>query len=106
MHEDPYALLVRLLHRIAPEVDLDGVDRAAPLQDAAALDSMDFLALMSALYAETAIDVPERDYPLVASVDGFVAYIGAARRHRAVDGDDDHGVGGGRRSGVTPTDTA
>jgi acyl carrier protein len=79
MLEDPYALLVRLLHKIAPEVDLDEVDRAEPLQDAADLDSMDFLNLMSALYTETGIEVPERDYPSVASIDGFVAYVGAAR---------------------------
>ena len=78
MHEDPHALLARLLHRIAPEVDLDQVDPAEPLQDAADLDSMDFLNLVSALYAETGIDVPERDYPQVASVDGFVAYVRAA----------------------------
>jgi acyl carrier protein len=79
MPEDPYALLVRLLHTIAPEVDLDEVDRADPLQDAADLDSMDFLNLMSALYTETGIEVPERDYPSVASIDGFVAYVGAVR---------------------------
>jgi len=78
MHEDPYALLVRLLGRIAPEVDLDVVDRTRPLQEAADLDSIDFLNLMAALYAETGIEVPERDYPAVASVDGFVGYVAAA----------------------------
>ena len=35
--------------RIAPEVDLDVVDRTRPLQEAADLDSMDFLNLMAAL---------------------------------------------------------
>ena len=64
--------------RIAPEVDLDVVDRTRPLQEAADLDSMDFLNLMTALYAETGIEVPERDYPAVASIDGFVAYVEAA----------------------------
>jgi acyl carrier protein len=79
MPEAPYDLLVRLLHQVAPEVDLDTVDHADPLRDAADLDSMDFLSLMSALYVETGIDVPERDYPSVASVDGFVGYVGEAR---------------------------
>jgi acyl carrier protein len=85
MHEDPYGLLVRLLYKIAPEVDLDAVDRAEPLKDAADLDTMDFLNLMSALYAETGIEIPERDYPSVATVDGFVAYVDAARDIVAVD---------------------
>ena len=39
---------------------------------------MDFLNLVIALYDETGIDVPERDYPLVATIDGFVAYVTAA----------------------------
>jgi hypothetical protein len=32
---------------------------------------------MSALYGETGIEVAEQDYPLVASVDGFVSYVAA-----------------------------
>jgi acyl carrier protein len=82
MSENPYALLVRLVRRIAPEVDLDAIDRTAPLQETADLDSMDFLNLMAAVETETGIAVPERDYPLVASIDGFVGYIGATDRTR------------------------
>ena len=78
MHEDPEALFTRLLRRIAPEVDLHTIDRREPFQGAADLDSMDFLTLMESLYAETGIEVPERDYPKVASIDGFVAYVRAA----------------------------
>ncbi|HET6954108.1 MAG TPA: acyl carrier protein [Acidimicrobiales bacterium] len=73
--DDARALLARLLHGIAPEVDLDLVDPAAPLQEEAELDSMDFLNLVTALYEETGIEVPERDYPLIATVDGFVAHV-------------------------------
>jgi acyl carrier protein len=72
------ALLARLLRSIAPEVDLDEIDPAAPLAEAAELDSMDFLNLVNALYDETGIDVPERDYPVVATINGFVAYVTAA----------------------------
>jgi acyl carrier protein len=39
---------------------------------------MDFLTLVTALHEETGIDVPERDYPLVATIDGFVIYVAAA----------------------------
>lgn len=74
------SLLERLLRGIAPEVDLDGVDPAAALQDVVELDSMDLLNLMTALAEETGIDVPERDYPALASIDGFVAYVAAASR--------------------------
>jgi acyl carrier protein len=73
--DDAHALLARLLHGVAPEVDLDEIDPTAALQEEAELDSMDFLNLVAALYDETGIDVPERDYPTIATVDGFVAYL-------------------------------
>ena len=72
------SLFERLLRGIAPEVDLDGVDTAADLQDILELDSMDLLNLMTALAEQTGIDVPERDYPALASIDGFIAYVVAA----------------------------
>jgi acyl carrier protein len=72
---DALDLLTGLLHRIAPEVDLTSVARDAPLQEQIDLDSMDFLNLVTALHAQTGIDVPERDYPALASVNGFLDYI-------------------------------
>ena len=76
--DDARTLFRALLHRIAPEVDLDDVDPDAPLQEAMDLDSMDFLSLVTALHEATGIDVPERDYPYLATVAGFTAYIAAA----------------------------
>ncbi|HEX4980808.1 MAG TPA: acyl carrier protein [Ilumatobacteraceae bacterium] len=75
---DPHDLLARLLRRIAPEVDLAEIDPDVPLQDAADLDSMDFLNLVNALHDETGIDVPERDYPAISSISGFTEYVVAA----------------------------
>jgi acyl carrier protein len=79
---DATTLLERLLHRIAPEIDLGDIEHDEPLQDAADLDSMDFLNLVTALHAETGIDVPERDYRLVATIDGFVDYVVRATESR------------------------
>ena len=76
--DDARALLARLLRGIAPEIDLDAIDPAIPLPEAAELDSMDLLNLVNALYDETGIDVPERDYPRIATIDGFVAYVTTA----------------------------
>jgi acyl carrier protein len=76
--DDARALLARLFHGVAPEIDLDQIDPAEALQEAAELDSMDFLNLVNALYDETGIDVPEHDYPRIATIDGFVAYVAAA----------------------------
>lgn len=77
--DDARALLAQLLHRIAPEVDLDEVGDGALLQDEVDLDSMDFLNLVTALHDATGIEVPERDYPLLSTLGGFVAYVVAAQ---------------------------
>jgi acyl carrier protein len=76
--DDARTLLTRLLHGIAPEVDLAGIGDDALLQDELELDSMDFLNLVTALHEETGIDVPEHDYPQLATVGGFVAFVAGA----------------------------
>jgi acyl carrier protein len=76
-HDDARALLGRLLHGIAPEVDLGAIPPSASLTEEAELDSMDFLNLLTALEDQTGIEVPERDYPLVQTVDGFADYVAA-----------------------------
>ena len=81
-HDDALALFTRLLHTIAPEVDLTDIDLDAPLQDGLDLDSMDFLNLVTALYEEVGIDVPERDYPKLGTVAGFIDYVVDADRRR------------------------
>ncbi len=74
-YDDARALLAHLLRRIAPEVSLEEIDPAAPLQEAMDLDSMDFLNLVTALHEATGIEVPERDYPSLSTLDGFITYI-------------------------------
>jgi acyl carrier protein len=74
-HDDARALLAKLIHRIAPEVELDDVEPTAPMQDAMDLDSMDFLNLMTTLHESTGLDVPERDYPSLSTVERFVDYL-------------------------------
>ena len=71
------ALLARLLHGIAPEVDLDELDPTRSLTDEADLDSIDVLNLVAGLHDLTGIDIPERDYPAVRTVDGWTAYLAA-----------------------------
>jgi acyl carrier protein len=73
--DEARALLTRLLVDVAPDVDLAGVDDDEPIQTALDLDSMDFLNLMSALHAATGIDVPEREYPALSTVRGFVDHV-------------------------------
>ncbi len=72
---EAHDLLVRLLGEIAPDADLTGVGEGESLQDALDLDSMDFLNLMEAVHDAVGLDVPERDYPALSTVRGFVTYV-------------------------------
>jgi acyl carrier protein len=75
--DDARALLIRLLHPIAPEADLADVGPGETLQEALDLDSMDFLNFVTALHQETGLEVPERDYPKLSTIEGFVQYVTA-----------------------------
>ncbi len=71
------AAVAQALSRIAPEVDLADVRPGARMRDALDLDSLDFLALVQALHDETGVDIAERDYAAVETVDGMVSYLAA-----------------------------
>lgn len=51
------------------------VDGAKPLREQLDLDSMDFLDIVMELRKRHKIEVPEADYPKLASLDSTVAYI-------------------------------
>lgn len=67
--------VLRLLGEIAPEADLAAVKPDVSFRDQMDIDSMDFLNFVVALHNEFRIDIPESDYPGLATVDGCVRYI-------------------------------
>jgi acyl carrier protein len=78
--EEIRATVVRALGQVAPEAESARLDPAAPLRDQIDLDSMDFLNFVIALHKSLGVDIPEKDYPRLATLDGCVAYLAAARR--------------------------
>ena len=71
------ALVVGELKKLAPEVDADQIDPAIDLREQIDLDSMDLLNLMIAIHEATGVDIPEADYPQMATLNGCVAYLRA-----------------------------
>jgi acyl carrier protein len=71
-------LVEAAIHHVAPEADLSSVDTAVDLRDELDIDSMDFLNLVDELHDRTGVDIPERDYPSVSSIDGCIAYLTAS----------------------------
>lgn len=60
---------------VAPDIDPAALDPARPVRDQFDFDSMDFLNFVTALHDALGVDVPEADYPALASVDGSVEYL-------------------------------
>lgn len=75
--DDLKALVLRTLERIAPEMDPDQLDPELAFRDQLDLDSMDFLNFVIALHEELDLDIPESDYPQLASLDDCVRYLSA-----------------------------
>jgi acyl carrier protein len=60
---------------VAPEVEPDTIPEDASLRDELDLDSMDFLNVVQGIHDRTGIDVPERDYPHLATLATAVDYL-------------------------------
>jgi len=70
-----YDIILSVLSGIAPEIDPETVDRAGELQFEFDLDSMDFLNLVEGVGKAAGIEVPERDYAAIATLDDFATYV-------------------------------
>lgn len=67
--------VLRLLCNIAPEADPERLRPNVSLRDQLDIDSMDFLNFMIALHKELQVEIPERDYPQLMTIDGCVNYL-------------------------------
>lgn len=69
-------VVLRVLGEVAPEADAAAVAGDLDLREELELDSMDILNLAIGLFQVTGVEVPERDYAQIVTIDGCVAYLG------------------------------
>ena len=62
------------LGEVAPEMDRACLDPSTPITEQLEIDSMDFLDFIVGLAEQTGVEVPERDYGDLVSVDDCVRY--------------------------------
>jgi acyl carrier protein len=96
-HEQLRDVVLHLLREIAPEAELRNLSPDDRLCDALQLDALDFLNFVIAVHETLRVDVPERDYPQVATLGGCIDYLARARGER---GRDSSAAGAGERAGV------
>jgi acyl carrier protein len=75
--DEALAVVARVLSRIAPEADVHGLEPHADLRESLDLDSMDFLNFVVGLHKDTGVEVPESDYPALATLAGCLDYLAA-----------------------------
>jgi acyl carrier protein len=67
--------IIDILSDIAPDEDISNLDDQRPFREQMALDSMDFLDIVMELRKRHRIQVPEPDYPQLASMASTVKYL-------------------------------
>lgn len=68
-------IVLDIIAEIAPDEDLGDIKPEVRLRDQLELDSMDFLDIVMELRKQYGIEVPEEDYPRLASLDSCGEYL-------------------------------
>jgi acyl carrier protein len=72
-----------ILEEIAPDADLSNLKEDVSFRDQLELDSMDFLDIVMSLRKKYRVQIPEEDYPQLASMASTVAYLEPRMRELA-----------------------
>jgi len=68
-------VVLDIIADIAPDEDISNLKADVRLRDQMQLDSMDFLDIVMELRKRHGIEVPEADYPQLASLDSCADYL-------------------------------
>jgi acyl carrier protein len=77
-HDEIRASVLDALAEIAPEADLDRLRPNVSFREQLDIDSMDFLNFAIAVHKAFDVEIPERDYPKLVTLDGCVDYLARA----------------------------
>ena len=69
------ATVLRVLGEIAPEADPASIEPDVGFREQLDLDSMDLLNFVIGLHSALNVEIPETDYPKLATLDGCVEYL-------------------------------
>ena len=68
-------VVLDILQDITPDEDLSNLKDDVAFRDQLELDSMDFLDIVMELRKRYRVQIPEQDYPELASMNSTVAYL-------------------------------
>ena len=73
--EEIRTVIIDILTDIAPDEDLTDLKDEIAFREQLELDSMDFLDIVMELRKRYSVNVPEEDYPRLASMESTVEYL-------------------------------
>jgi acyl carrier protein len=68
-------LILEIIEDIDDEAEFDNLDPDQPLRDQLDLDSMDFLDIVMELRKRHKLQIPEEDYPQLATLNSCTNYL-------------------------------
>lgn len=68
-------IVLDIISDIAPDEDVTGLDDKKSLREQLDLDSMDFLDIVMELRKRHKVEVPQEDYPKLATLESCVSYL-------------------------------
>ncbi len=68
-------LILEIIADIDEDAEFDNLEAEKPLRDQLDLDSMDFLDIVMELRKRHQLQIPEEDYPNLATLDSCVKYL-------------------------------
>jgi acyl carrier protein len=68
-------IVVDIIADIAPDEDVTAIDDKKSLREQLDLDSMDFLDIVMELRKRHKVEVPQEDYPKLATLESCVTYL-------------------------------
>jgi acyl carrier protein len=68
-------IVLDIISDIAPDEDVSTLDDSKSLREQLDLDSMDFLDIVMELRKRHKVEVPQEDYPKLATLESCVSYL-------------------------------
>ena len=68
-------IVIDIISDIAPDEDVRNLDDKISLREQLDLDSMDFLDIVMELRKRHKVEVPQEDYPKLATLESCVVYL-------------------------------
>ena len=73
--EEIKSIIIETILEIAPDIEDDDIVSNENIQRYLEIDSFDFLNILTSLYAKVGVEVPEKDYSKVDTIDHMVVYF-------------------------------